>query len=591
MSMLNQRYAMVPACWTGRERWRAENCKIWQRNQEIKPLVGQIFIAQVHWLCAHFDDDTAMQLRAVSKPLQTIITEHRDQKARLLHAWLYRDYSKLNLKTSPELPTFFVYQDDSIHTCSGNNKYYIRSQALVGPSGNTLYGWNCNHNMKRHQPVSIPINKDGTLDGAHVQYISEPIVLQGHQVFYIYGDSSYTRSVGFVFVPYELDNKDTQAVDRIIVHGAAKKMHIVKEPQSISRDRNVTFTESTVSIHKGHGTIDLPKNEPYWQLIIKNGGFCADYYEHVVAPVAKDGLPLSLALFNALPVLRDYLQRCPTTITEPFVAEREPHYPIHTVTHCYIPTAEWPIEVFEVAVDMLTRLSSDRALAIRLISKELSFSTVCRYLQLVSLMNNKELLIDLWNVLLVRSAVGKSEKSRLCFDAYNRAYYTCSDQALCKPSHQNYFNEETVCYHNSLKSLSADDVDIIHIDLTVYPEVQKEISEHSLDSPGAYSQYQLKHRKALLDASGDEMMRFLKKIARGHAQWSWDNGILGVTWRFEEGNGMRIRVYNLEGWEKHVGTYLIPENRLKNGIKSCITHVEYSTDQEPIFWIDGERVH
>lgn len=97
--------------------------------------------------------------------------------------------------------------------------------------------------------------------------------------------------------------------------------------------------------------------------------------------------------------------------------------------------------------------------------------------------------------------------------------------------------------------------------------------------------YLCSRRYDALQVSASEFLNFFLREAEQHAQQTWDNGELGALWKFDEA-GMRIHLYDLTAENNHkIGAYLL--NGRQEG---CITHVEYTPNQQPVFYIDGQEV-
>jgi hypothetical protein len=227
--------------------------------------------------------------------------------------------------------------------------------------------------------------------------------------------------------------------------------------------------------------------------------------------------------------------------------------------HCYKEDQVWPREIFETYFKTVRHINDIKGKE-KYYDAEFAYFGSCelenlgRYCQIEELshFNNSEDIIIVGRNLVRR----QSKTATMYADAMGCLYYCATDDDL----------------YNKAKSLG----NVKYIPFNVCKLWAAFITKENPEDPRKYLH---KHRHEALQVTAQQYTQFYRDAAAQYARRTWDNGVIGAYWWFDN-KGMHICFYDLmKGEDNLIGDYL------KDRHQGTITDVQYTPGQEPIFTI------
>ena len=458
--------------------------------------------------------------------------------------------------------------------------YIISGSLVVGPSGNMAYGFQTPREIASSgtpylQRVRFKLQPDGSVQAADIEKIADAcdeltIGTGGGFSLTCITDKDKKRSLA-TMVKYS--NNNLANLIMLVRWAAQKGSSCTQTISNCDIDINgrpfiepyvaqETFNSHSIArpfrlFFKKGPSLNRYRDQSSFVYRFEHATGKHNFYDHVFAVGTENGVG------DVIPVqsLDWGLQKCllsfPITQTEG--DHKDISGPFTRVIHSLIPNANFSkqfCEMYARFIKHAIQLDVEKSVH-TYVNDECSFEDALVYTQTWYYLSS-------YNNIVQRCMMRKSQNATLYCDAYGSPYY-CPEKGI-KPMYLDYDRK-----------------------YSVFSPIDEFMRR--LVPVGPLPRYLKAVPDELQDITGVQVANCYIRQAEKYAQQTWDNGKIGACWEFEENNGMRVYLYDFSLVNNYrVGTYLIPHLFLRDGIKSDITDVEYVPGQEPIFWIDGERV-
>lgn len=556
--------------------------------------------------CASFiehrstDDQLACALRSLTKVLCTKIDAYRERKRIMFNTWMgqlctdSRPHEGEKFHNQEQIAHKLRIKKDGTLSCSWGSssvmfadkgpdfsKYQIEDSFIIplsvriGPSGNTVYALLARHAYNNKisdsqyiDSVKFLLDEHGYISVSNMQIMPD---------FFDKNLKSVTDSCGQLNCFTDTDQRRLCALalpyngsDGCLIAGSATSVYyahqrsmfpfhayapVHRQPRLICNDDSMSIVIDAMSIKPLSGY-----NSQYLDYACTNGGkelLCKAHYLKLSDGTVLDMAQLSVKSFTNLTA---YLHYCPI-VCQAGVSFHQSPYADNCVVHVFAPHEQCSQKFFDTIID-IQRDKDDTCVSTIVRNADLQHVTdyVCAALLAGGI-------VEYYLPMLAkRFQEKKLPNARLYFDPVGTVGYDAGAAGhflLKKPT-----------------NIAMHCMRILHDwAQCVEPGV----------SFGDTLKYLYHNANTVFTLHTSHLVTCLKRKAREYAQYSWDNGTIGVTWAYTDGKDMLLSFFDLtSAKKKKLGEYTIQGHLLMQGMKSNVTNVTHTSQQSFTVWIDGK---